>query len=767
MATNFTEIINGDPRKNDAEIWNGPLRSLDNAIGNPAGTGVSGASLAAQIAATKARIDGIIITDGTANAEVTDARAAIRQGGLFSPSVLRDTLELLDRSVNVKAFGAYGDGSSHLVGSGAALTAARAAYPLTHAAYTITATDEIDWCAIQEAMFQADEDDRAGIYIPAGQYLINRSLVVPKTAAGQQFVIEGDGFRTADTGTQIEATGTFSMFWIGEYVTIRNMAIIGANRTVSTMRAIHIGGRTDAGDLVESVNSINVVIEMVRFGNNLYDCIYTQYECDHLYIKHCIMFSNVGRSVIYHDNIYNSYPVSVSPTAGMIIEQCHFTCVEAATDDNLSNRFGIYMIGTEDSAIRNCIINYFDHAVYFNGAVGCRNFGFQIDGLHAEINSAYKPAPTDWAGSTAYSLDAIRCPTKNNATGFVYKCTTAGTSSGTEPTWPTAYNGTVTDGTAVWTAWRRLNGIHIAPSADCLYGALQLRSLYIDAHLQAIYNEQPNPNEIIVVGGNFRNHDTVYQMGVNSSAAFHQVRFEGCLIDGNMKPYRAGGSENHITIMSLENCTLSNDNIGLVATTANSTFQWISTFGMGNYKSHGRERNVSAPATVDWATDELITVSTAETGRAISSISGTGTTVTATISSVTSITAGTRVYVSGTVNHNGVFAATAVSGSNVSWLSSQTASESVGTVSIAVITIPAITTAGAHDATVAQKSYGWRNREFIIYHAVSASPAVAISTTNSILLANGNSGTAIILTTRGTHYRMRLANLGSYTFILV
>lgn len=63
----------------------------------------------------------------------------------------------------------------------------------------------------------------------------------------------------------------------------------------------------------------------------------------------------------------------------------------------------------------------------------------------------------DWssAGSTAAtardgsSIGTIIRPTTHN--NYVYECTTAGTSSGTEPTWGTTPGGTTTDGTTVFT----------------------------------------------------------------------------------------------------------------------------------------------------------------------------------------------------------------------------------------------------------------------------------------------------------------------------
>jgi hypothetical protein len=57
----------------------------------------------------------------------------------------------------------------------------------------------------------------------------------------------------------------------------------------------------------------------------------------------------------------------------------------------------------------------------------------------------------DWDTATAYALGDLVEPTTPN--GFVYQCTTAGTShAATEPTWPVVGIGTtVSDGTAVWT----------------------------------------------------------------------------------------------------------------------------------------------------------------------------------------------------------------------------------------------------------------------------------------------------------------------------
>ena len=78
----------------------------------------------------------------------------------------------------------------------------------------------------------------------------------------------------------------------------------------------------------------------------------------------------------------------------------------------------------------------------------------------ALLNATNLTAPTLYFGlcpvtvytiSTAYTLNQIVVPTAANANGHVYKCTTAGTSAGSEPVWPTAEGGTVTSGGATFT----------------------------------------------------------------------------------------------------------------------------------------------------------------------------------------------------------------------------------------------------------------------------------------------------------------------------
>lgn len=73
-----------------------------------------------------------------------------------------------------------------------------------------------------------------------------------------------------------------------------------------------------------------------------------------------------------------------------------------------------------------------------------------------------------WAASTVYSLGA---KVKNTSTAnanqqFLYVCTTAGTSGGTEPSWTEVEDATFSDNTVVWTAHRGAGPLNPATAAN-------------------------------------------------------------------------------------------------------------------------------------------------------------------------------------------------------------------------------------------------------------------------------------------------------------
>ena len=89
-------------------------------------------------------------------------------------------------------------------------------------------------------------------------------------------------------------------------------------------------------------------------------------------------------------------------------------------------------------------------------AYNTRNSAWQVE----PVNATYSA----WATSTAYSLGNRRIPTVAN--GYYYEVTVAGTSSGTQPTWPTTLGDTVTDGGVTWVCRGRYNNFPVTTSTS-------------------------------------------------------------------------------------------------------------------------------------------------------------------------------------------------------------------------------------------------------------------------------------------------------------
>jgi len=106
----------------------------------------------------------------------------------------------------------------------------------------------------------------------------------------------------------------------------------------------------------------------------------------------------------------------------------------------------------------------------------------------ALVTSAQTSSYTAWAASTAYSLGDIRVP---NATrnGHRYRCTVAGTSAASEPTWPTTDGDTVSDDTATWEeyggdladvdVWADVSGNEVATGDGYTTGGTALGNLAV------------------------------------------------------------------------------------------------------------------------------------------------------------------------------------------------------------------------------------------------------------------------------------------------
>lgn len=109
----------------------------------------------------------------------------------------------------------------------------------------------------------------------------------------------------------------------------------------------------------------------------------------------------------------------------------------------------------------------------------------QALGTKASTVTAANAFSTVWAATTAYIKDYVVRPTAGN--GFLYVVQQAGTSAGSQPTWPTTLGGTVTDGTVVWVCAGR--SITQFSAADLAWATSTISARYA-----VVYNRNPATN---------------------------------------------------------------------------------------------------------------------------------------------------------------------------------------------------------------------------------------------------------------------------------
>ncbi|MGW4663196.1 hypothetical protein [Streptosporangium sandarakinum] len=92
--------------------------------------------------------------------------------------------------------------------------------------------------------------------------------------------------------------------------------------------------------------------------------------------------------------------------------------------------------------------------------------GYTAGGATLGSKTVVYTAANSWsvqrANSTAYTVGDVVRPTTGN--GYLYQATSAGTSAGTAPTWPTTVGQTVTDGGVTWANVGR--GVLVVDAAD-------------------------------------------------------------------------------------------------------------------------------------------------------------------------------------------------------------------------------------------------------------------------------------------------------------
>ena len=145
-----------------------------------------------------------------------------------------------------------------------------------------------------------------------------------------------------------------------------------------------------------------------------------------------------------------------------------------------------------------------------------------------------------WAASTAFSVGDIRRATTEQASGLWFRCTTAGTSASSEPSWPTDIGSTITDNTCVWTA---ISSVYEDVSALAPSAIIELFELQLDSTLHGssdVYRFHAGSNAAvtgnIVWNGNAYTRMPVVADGfeMRSTGALPQPTITIANLDGNM-----------------------------------------------------------------------------------------------------------------------------------------------------------------------------------------------------------------------------------------
>lgn len=96
-----------------------------------------------------------------------------------------------------------------------------------------------------------------------------------------------------------------------------------------------------------------------------------------------------------------------------------------------------------------------DAVVYFGLPNASKKVQADSDPGVDQITISISTAISSWVASTAYVVNDIMQPPTPN--GYKYKCTVAGTSGASEPTYTTTIGSTFTDGTATWLCYDEIH----------------------------------------------------------------------------------------------------------------------------------------------------------------------------------------------------------------------------------------------------------------------------------------------------------------------
>lgn len=406
-----------------------------------------------------------------------------------------------------------------------------------------------DQAKLQNAIDYAESISTNVVLDPAKTYAIGSALTVGAT--GQEIFIQGGGRKNSSTLKALSAfTGGMVILAQGG---VRHMNFTGFDKDTSGHSAIYIG--------TGSSTNPPVTIDDVLNNGGFYDFIKTIYEFDRSVITRVTSEVALGHAVMDLQT-----GGSYSHTAGATISKCSLRNPDESPSVSEATKYGIIYGRTESLHLEGVVSN-FDYCVYSAGSN--RNTDINnlvvLDLRSTVSNNLWED---EWAATTAYSLNDYIKPTNTNINGHFYICTTAGTSGGSEPTWPTTAAGTVADGTVVWT--------EVGVSVGLYIGADQQTSITDSRFENGIVGMQNASNaNIYAKSSRFVGEPASI---LSNSGSNSEMVMDNCLVAGDFHLSAGGGTMRFVG----RNNLISSDTIGDVPDhEANAYYGTNVTFSSG------------------------------------------------------------------------------------------------------------------------------------------------------------------------------------------
>jgi hypothetical protein len=576
------------------------------------------------------------------------------QGGIvyFPPGITRISAAL-DLPSNV-----------HLMGAGASASVIQLlpnsnCHMITTHRSTGSGNSNAFWCSIRDLMLDGRKDNQGTIL--ADVTLTPASTTVTSAAgtfAANGTLIQGVGILPGTTITSGGGTGS---------IVLSQAATIAALQQTPGAGTVYQGGTTDrVGAVIPwcAIYHETNPYTTAQSGDN-------QFDPTHLFKNLRIYFMCGdgirvhGRSDVLIDGVKVSFPVGNGFTVdfdtklsmstaekpighGLELPAHSSNQVSACKFYNTSG-YGVYIHGGTGTAGELALSSIDVQQSCLSGLRMETQQGVIFDGtvVQAGFSSASSsglvPSVATWQASHAYNnfrsagQPSLVVPTVAN--GHVYACYTAGTSAGSEPTWPTTNGVTVTDGGVTWVCLANSPAaVSLSDASNCIVTAVAQNDL----------------NALRITGTSTKNAITLAHVSTITGKTDVSSDSVTLLASGNQVVINATNLT--ATLAALNDLTLSTLNDGQILTYQVSTSKWINA-------------NNSAAAFYSGlfgdGSDGVITLDGVNTYSGITKVNSTLYSLTRDIypsaltvnSGITLATNGGLIYCTGTVTNNGTISA--------------------------------------------------------------------------------------------------------------